>query len=69
MKLISSLIVFIGTADVAGAHGLESDASLADQLSHQVLGLHHLPVTVILIVAGLIMLRVVHWKAGAQKNK
>ena len=69
MKLISGLIIFIGTAEVAGAHGLDCNAGLADQLSHQVLGLHHLPVTVILIAAGLIMLRIAYGKAAAQKDK
>ena len=69
MRLISSLIVLIGTANVAAAHSLDGKYGLADQLTHQVLGSHHLPVTLILIVAGLVVLRVAYRKAAAQNKK
>jgi hypothetical protein len=69
MRLFSSLIVLIGSADVAGAHSLGSGYSLADQLTHQVVGLHHLPMTIFLIAAGVILLRAGYRKAATQNKK
>ena len=69
MRLISSLIVLIGTANVAGAHSLDRAYSLVDQLTHQVLGSHHLPMTVFLIVVGLLVLRISFRKAAIHNKK
>jgi len=40
------LIAFMGTA---GAHELAGDAGILERLWHEIIGLHHLPVTVILV--------------------
>jgi len=57
MRKILTLFLFAGVARVADAHTLASDDGLPLQLLHQVLGLHHFALTVILIVAGMVFLR------------
>ena len=49
-KLIALFAVFAGSA---GAHTLGADEGLASQLWHELLGMHHLPLTLLLVVAGL----------------
>jgi hypothetical protein len=39
----------------AGAHALSGDESIADQLGHQLLGMHHLPFTAILIFGNIVL--------------
>lgn len=68
MRLISSLFIIIATMEVAGAHTLDGDHNLAEQLGHQLLGTHHLPVTLILIVAGLTALWM-SWQKFTSRNK
>ena len=63
-RLTVSLLFVAGFAGVAGAHTLSTDEGLLPQLHHQVLGLHHLPLTAILIVSGIvIMWRYLHCNA------
>jgi len=52
---------------VADAHTLAADDGLPLQLLHQVLGLHHIPLTAILVVAGIVLLglRYKHGKRGS----
>ena len=50
-------VMIVATAGVAGAHPLGSEQSLLDQLGHQLLGAHHLPLLLALIVAGLFAAR------------
>jgi hypothetical protein len=45
---------------VASAHTLTGHESFLSQLGHQLLGLHHLPLTTILIVGGIILLQQLH---------
>lgn len=56
MRLISCLFFIFGATNIAVAHTLGSDHSLAERLSHQVLGSHHLPLTILLIVVGIVAL-------------
>ena len=60
-QLITSLILLAGSTGIAGAHTLAGDEGLVTQLDHQLLGLHHLPLTVLLIVIGVILFR--RWRA------
>jgi len=60
MRKILTLFLFAGVARVADAHTLASDDGLPLQLLHQVLGLHHFPLTAILIVAGIVLLKLYH---------
>jgi hypothetical protein len=60
MRLILSLYLVSGVASVAGAHTLSGDERLLSQLGHQLLGLHHLPLTAILVLGGIVLFRQLH---------
>ena len=57
MRTLLTLLLFAGVTRAADAHTLASDDGLPLQLLHQVLGLHHIPLAAILIVAGIVLLR------------
>ena len=69
MRLITSLIIILGTTEYAAAHSLDGDHAWVERLGHQFLGVHHLPLTILLIVAGLIALRICSGKAIAGNKK
>jgi hydrogenase/urease accessory protein HupE len=52
MKVLVALLSTAGLAGVANAHVLVESQSLFDQLFHQLVGLHHLPV---MLVIGLLV--------------
>jgi hypothetical protein len=56
MKQILSLFLFASMTSVANAHALAADDGLAARLLHQLLGLHHFPITAMLIVGGIVVL-------------
>ena len=56
-KLISGLTLFAGLPVVASAHTLADDEGLFTQLQHELTGTHHLPLTILLIVVGVIAYR------------
>ena len=56
-KLTSALILFAGLPAVASAHTLAGDEGLISQLQHELLGAHHLPLTILLVVAGVVAYR------------
>jgi len=60
MRLFLSLLLLAGVSRVAFAHTLGNEDGVLVQLWHQLLGLHHLPLTVLLIVACLMILR--NWR-------
>ena len=51
-RLISTLMLFAGLPAVASAHTLAGDEGLVTQLQHELLGSHHLPLTILLILVG-----------------
>lgn len=55
MRLVLSSYLVLGFAGVAGAHALAGDESIADRLGHQLLGLHHLPFTAIVIFGSIVV--------------
>jgi len=61
MRLLFSLFLFAGVSRVAAAHTLGNEDGVIVQLWHQMLGLHHFPLTALLIVAAVILLR--RWRA------
>ncbi len=56
-RLIFSLLLVSECPGIASAHTLSAEESLLPQLGHQVFGLHHLPLTTLLIFGGIILLR------------
>ena len=62
--LTLSLLPVAGLPCIAGAHTLAGEENLLAQLHHQLLGMHHLPLTAILIVSGIAVLwRYLHYIA------
>ena len=58
MRKSLSLFLFAGMTRVADAHTLTSDDDMATQLVHQLLGSHHLPITALLVVVGIVAFRI-----------
>ena len=51
MRWLVSLCLYITAIATANAHEIAGDASILQRLGHQLVGTHHLPVTIVLIVA------------------
>lgn len=64
MRKYLTLFVLMAMAPVASAHTAPSEDGLVSQLVHQLLGMHHLPLTVLVLVAGLLALRVWYKKSS-----
>jgi len=64
MKKYLTLFVLLAMAPVASAHTAPSEDGLVSQLVHQLLGWHHLPLTLLILVVGLLALRVWHKKSS-----
>lgn len=58
MRKLLSLLLFAGMACVADAHTLTPDDGLPMQLVHQLLGSHHVPITALGIVLGIVAFRI-----------
>jgi len=56
-KAIALLTLTMGYAGAAGAHTLDAGEGLAAQLWHELLGVHHLPLTLLLVVVGALAYR------------
>ena len=57
MRKFPILFILMAMAPVASAHTTASEDGLAAQLMHQLLGLHHLPVTGLILVGCILALR------------
>lgn len=57
MRLIPISILLLAVAANAEAHTLAADESIPLQLGHQILGLHHLPLTALLVIGGILLVR------------
>lgn len=57
MRLITSSSILLTVFREADAHTLTGDAGIPAQLGHQFLGLHHLPLTAILVLGGVLIVR------------
>jgi heme/copper-type cytochrome/quinol oxidase subunit 3 len=58
-KPIATLALLAGFVSPAYAHTLSIHEGLA-ALYHQVLGMHHLPITILLVVIGIVLIR--NWR-------
>lgn len=50
-------VILLGTAGLAGAHSLGAERGIFEQLGHQLLGGHHLPLLLLVAVACVFALR------------
>ena len=57
MRLILTSLLFFTGLQTALAHTLGGDASLAEQLTHQVIGVHHIPLLVLVVAAAFVLFR------------
>lgn len=57
MKRFLTGFLLMMTAGIASAHTLGSDEGLITQLQHELLGVHHLPLTILLVVVGVVVYR------------
>jgi hypothetical protein len=57
MRTKIAVLMTTGFAGVANAHTLAADEGLFHQLYHQVLGLHHLPILLLIAIAGWLVVR------------
>ena len=57
MKSLLALLTIAGFAGVANAHMLDESRSLFDQIGHQLLGLHHLPMVLVIALVVWLALR------------
>ena len=57
MKRTLSTLLLTGIAPVAGAHTLDTAGGLISALGHELLGLHHLPFTLLLVVIGVALIK------------
>jgi hypothetical protein len=55
MRLITSLLILAAASETATAH--TGGGLLPEALSHQLLGLHHLPFSILLVIATVIVIR------------
>ena len=49
MRQLTGLFLLIALAGTAGAHETAGNVGILERLGHEVFGLHHLPVTLILV--------------------
>jgi len=64
MRTITGLLLLTGFAGTAMAH--TGDGILLTSLSHQLLGLHHLPFSILLIVAAIFAIH--RWRSSKRGN-
>ncbi len=57
MRQLLALILIPGISRIAAAHTLDDKDGLVTQLYHQMLGSHHFPLTMLLIIGGIVLLR------------
>ena len=57
MKSLLAILSIVGFAGAANAHMLEEGRSLFDQVGHQLLGLHHLPMVLVIALVVWLALR------------
>lgn len=64
MRRLAGLCMLIVTPFTASAHEIAADAGILERIGHELVGLHHLPVTFALILAGLLLYRMRKRKAS-----
>ena len=57
MRRLAGLCMLIAIPGTAFAHEMVGDAGIVERIGHEIFGLHHLPVTITLIVACILFYR------------
>ena len=65
MRLLLTLFLIAGTSGIAAAHTLDDKDGLLTQLYHQLLGSHHLPLTMLIIVGAIVLLK--RWQKARRR--
>jgi len=61
MRRLTVTLLAFGLVDIANAHSLDRGHELVDALWHQVIGSHHLPITIGLIASGVVLYFIRRW--------
>jgi hydrogenase/urease accessory protein HupE len=64
MRKYLTAFLLMAMTPVASAHTAPSEDGLVSQLAHQLLGWHHLPLTLLILVVGVLALRVWYKKSS-----
>lgn len=67
MRRLAGLFMLIGIPATASAHEVAGDASVLQRIGHEFVGLHHLPVTITLVVACILLYRMHSGKASRRQ--
>jgi hypothetical protein len=54
---MTTLVLLAGSTTMALAHPLPEEEGVVAQLDHQVFGMHHLPLTILLVIIGVMIFR------------
>ena len=58
MKRLITFLLFAGSAGVVNAHMLDEHRSIFDQLAHQLVGVHHVPMLLLIALGAWLVWRV-----------
>ena len=61
MRRLTVTLLAFGLVDIANAHSLDRGHELVDALWHQVIGSHHLPFSIGLMVGGAVLFVIGRW--------
>jgi hydrogenase/urease accessory protein HupE len=64
MRKYLALFLLMAISPVASAHTAPTEDGLVTQFTHQLLGVHHLPLTALILVVGLVALRAWYRKSS-----
>jgi len=69
MRQIIVTLLSIGLADIALGHTLDSKHGVVETFWHQIAGLHHLPVTLGLIVGSVVFLAIMRRRIVGHRTR
>ena len=69
MRKILVILLTIGLTNIAFGHTLDSEHGLVETFWHQLAGLHHLPVTLGLIVGSVVFLAIMRRRIARHRTR
>ena len=64
MRRLAGLCMLIATPLTAIAHEMAGEPGILERISHEFVGLHHLPITFVLVVSGVVLFRLLNRRAS-----